>query len=51
MKSNIYYLIENGKVLHYSGDFHKLLNYTTDTNDAKIYYNNKLIWAQKPERN
>ena len=50
MKANTYYLFENGKKIHFSSDFSKLLNYTTDTVNAEIYYNNNLIWIQNPAR-
>ena len=48
MKSKIYYLIENGKTLHRSGSLEKLINFTAKTKDAKIYYNNVLVWVQNP---
>lgn len=48
MKSNTYYLIENGKTLHRSGNLEKLINFTAKTKDAKIYYNNVLVWVQNP---
>lgn len=48
MKNNVYYLIENGKTLHYSGSMEKLINYTVKTSNAEIWYNNKLIWVQNP---
>lgn len=35
MKSNIYYLIENGKTLHRSDSLEKLINFTAKTKDAK----------------
>lgn len=50
MKSNVYYLIENGKILHYSGSFSRLLNFTISTKEAEIYYNNHLVWVQRPEK-
>ena len=46
MKANTYYLIENGKTLHYSYSFMKLLNFAAETKDAEIYYNSVLIWKQ-----
>lgn len=48
MKSNTYYLVENGKTLHKSVSLEKLINYTVETQDAKIYYNGALIWVQNP---
>lgn len=52
MKSGYYYLIEGGKILHYSGSFERLLNFTASerTTDAEIWYNNKLVWVQRPEK-
>lgn len=44
----MYNLIENGKLLHKSGDFAKLLNYTAKTENAVIFYNGSLVWAQNP---
>ena len=49
MKANVYYLYENGQLLHYSGSFERLLNYTAKTTRAEIYYNNVLVWIQRPE--
>ena len=46
MKSYTYYLIENGKILHYSYKFERVLNFTVETKDAEIYYNGVLIWKQ-----
>lgn len=46
MKNGYYYLIEDGKILHYSGNLQKLINFTTDTENAEIYYNNVLVWVQ-----
>lgn len=43
-----YILTENGKVLHRSGDFYKLLNYTARTKDAIISYNGVVVWVQNP---
>lgn len=48
MKRGYYYLIENGKQLHYSGSLERLINFTVDTKDAEIYYNGVLIWKQNP---
>lgn len=48
MKANTYYLFENGKRLHYSGSLEKLINYTVNTHNAEIYYNNVLVWVQNP---
>ena len=42
----MYYLKENGKTLHKSGSFERLLNFTTKTKDAEIYFNNNLVWVQ-----
>ena len=47
MKPNKYYLLENGKILHKSNSLEKLINYTTETENGKIYYNNVLVWSQK----
>ena len=46
MKANTYYLIENGKILHYSYKFERVLNFTVETKDAEFYYNRILIWKQ-----
>ena len=46
MKPNTYYLIESGKILHYSYKFERVLNFTAETKGAEIYYNNVLIWKQ-----
>lgn len=43
-----YILIENGKILHRSGDFYKLLNFTVRTKDAIITYNDVVVWVQNP---
>ena len=49
MKQDTYYLFENDKQLHHSNSLEKLINFTTDTTNAKIYYNNTLIWVQNPQ--
>ena len=49
MKANVYYLFENGQLLHYSGSLERLINYTTETTRAEIYYNNILVWVQRPD--
>ena len=46
VKANVYYLIENEHILHYSGDINKLIKYTINTTNAKIYFNNTLVWIQ-----
>lgn len=46
MKANVYYLIENEHILHYSGDINRLIKYTMNTTNAKIYFNNVLVWVQ-----
>lgn len=46
MKANVYYLIENERILHYSGDINTLIKYTINTTNAKIYFNNTLVWVQ-----
>lgn len=53
MKYSQYWsLVENGRVLHRSSDFGRLLNYTIHTVDAKIYFlepeMNRLVWVQNP---
>ena len=48
MMRNTYYLIERGRVLHRSFSLSKLINFTTETDDAKIYYNGALVWLQNP---
>lgn len=48
MKVNTYYLYENGKQIAFSGSFERLLNKTVDTENAEIYFNNVLVWKQKP---
>lgn len=49
MKPNRYYLVEDGKILHFSAKLEKLINYTIDTKNAEIFYNNSLVWVQNPE--
>ena len=46
IKQNTYYLFENNKKLHHSASIEKLINFTTETTNALIYYNNVLIWMQ-----
>ena len=48
MKCNVYYLFDNGKKLTFSVSFERLLNMTTKTVNAEIYYNNVLVWKQNP---
>ena len=48
MKANTYYLFDNEKRIAFSGSFEKLLNKTIYTVNAKIYYNDVLIWVQNP---
>lgn len=48
MKKNTYYLFDNDEKISYSNSFEKLLNKTTKTKDAKIYFEDKLIWKQNP---
>jgi hypothetical protein len=43
---NVYIMYENGVKLHHSKSLEKLINYTTKTKNAKIYYNGVLIWVQ-----
>lgn len=43
---NVYIMYKNGVKLHHSKSLEKLINYTTKTKDAKIYYNGVLIWVQ-----
>lgn len=50
MKANTYYLIENGKVLHFSGSLERLINFTVKTKEAEIYFNGNLIWVQQPSK-
>lgn len=51
MKDDTYYLIDNkGNVLHRSGAFATLLNYTAETKDTTIWYNNHIVWVQNPEK-
>lgn len=45
-----YVLKENGKTLHKSGSLEKLINYTTNTENAEIYYNGILVWVQNTEK-
>ena len=49
MKANTYYLFDNGKKIAFSGSFERLLNKTTKTENAEIYYNNVLVWKQNPQ--
>ena len=46
MKADTYYLFENEKRIAFSGSFEKLLNKTTKTTNAKIYYNGCLVWVK-----
>lgn len=48
MKPNTYYLFDNGKRIAFSCKLERLINKTTETKDAKIYFNNILIWVQNP---
>ena len=41
-------LFDNGKKIAFSGSFERLLNKTTKTENAEIYYNNVLVWKQNP---
>lgn len=43
---NVYIMYENGVKLHHSKSLEKLINYTTKTKNAKIYFNGVLIWVQ-----
>lgn len=43
---NVYILYENGVKFRHSVHLEKLINYTTETENAKIYYNGVLIWVQ-----
>lgn len=49
MKQNTYYLYDNDKQLHHSYNLEKLINFTTGTQNAMIYYNNVLVWVQCPQ--
>lgn len=44
-----YKLIENGRVLHSSGDLGKLINFTANTTNAEIHYGDRVIWVQRPD--
>ena len=48
MKENTYYLFDNRKKIALSGSFERLLNKTTKTENAEIYYNNVLVGKQNP---
>lgn len=48
MKANTYYLYDNGKKIAFSKSLERLINKTVNTVNAKIYYNNILIWVQNP---
>lgn len=48
IKPNTYYLTENDKTLHHSSSLEKLINFTTNTTNAQIYFNNILVWVQNP---
>ena len=50
MKENTYYLFDNGNKIAFSGSFERLLNKTTKTENAEIYYNNVLVWKQNPQK-
>lgn len=50
MKENTYYLFDNGKRVAYSGSLERVINKTVNTTDGEIYFNNKLIWVQNPEK-
>lgn len=47
---NTYYLYDNGKCIASSYKLERLLNKTTTTNDAHIFYNGHLVWVQNPKR-
>ena len=49
MKQDTYYLYENDIKLHHSNSLEKLINFTTSTTNAMIYYNNTLVWLQNPQ--
>lgn len=48
--STYWSLVVDGKVIHRSGDFGKLLNYTARHESAEIYYlepvNGNLVWQK-----
>lgn len=46
MKTNTYYLFDNGKKIAYSKSLERLLNKTIKTINAEIYYNKILVWKQ-----
>lgn len=46
MKKDTYYLFENDKKITFSKSFERLLNKTINTKNAKIYFNNNLVWIQ-----
>lgn len=52
MKGIYWTLWENGRVLHRSGDFHRLLNFTANTNDAVITFGDEgsVVWVQDPDK-
>lgn len=41
-------LKENGKILHRSGDFSKLLKHTAETRNAVISFGDTIVWVQNP---
>lgn len=50
MKQDTYYLTENGKAVKRSACIEKLINHAARyTSNAEIYYNNNLVWVQRPE--
>ena len=48
MQPNVYYLFDNGKKVAFSVKFERLLNMTTKTVNAVIYYNDVVVWKQNP---
>ena len=50
MKNNIYYLVENDKVIARSYKMEYVLNKTVKTKDGKIFYNGCLVWTQNPDK-
>ena len=43
-------LYENGKKVKTSGDFNLVLNATTRTEDGIIYFGDKPVWVQVPDK-
>lgn len=48
MKHDMYYLVENRKLIKSSRSFEKVLNATSKTENGIIFFNWLPVWVQKP---